>query len=196
MCESQETRYTLLQRAIQNDEEAWREIQEHYQKFIYFFLHKLRVREADLDDIAQEVMIALSTKLSSYDREKGAFRTWLRTVVRNHTLMFFRRESTRSKYTERFQAESVLFNEESSDEFDKQFDTEWEQHVIKIAMDKIKGSFSENAEKVVNLELQGYDVNEIAEKLNMNTSAVYKMRTRIKKSLILQIQEVVRDLES
>jgi len=194
MCQTNKTRYTLLQRAMQNDENAWRELQNHYRNFIYYFLHKLNVRESDLDDIAQEVMITLSSKLENYDPDKGLFRTWLRTVVRNHTLMFFRKESTRNKYNERFQEENVLFNEEASDEFNQKFDLEWKNHILKVSFDKIKSSFSDDAAEIIQLELDGLSVNEIAEKLNKTTGAVYKMRTRVQRSLVIQVKDTIKEL--
>lgn len=40
----------------------------------------------DAQDIAQEILIKLITKLAAYDPRKGLFRTWLYRVTANHVL--------------------------------------------------------------------------------------------------------------
>jgi RNA polymerase sigma factor (sigma-70 family) len=40
----------------------------------------------DAEDITQEVLIKVLTKLASYDPSRGAFRTWLYRIVTNHVI--------------------------------------------------------------------------------------------------------------
>ena len=40
----------------------------------------------DAEDVTQEVLIRILTKLSSYDPSKAAFRTWLYRIVTNHVI--------------------------------------------------------------------------------------------------------------
>ncbi len=40
----------------------------------------------DAEDVTQEVLVKILTKLGSYDASKSAFRTWLYRVVANHVI--------------------------------------------------------------------------------------------------------------
>ena len=78
------TRHTLLQRAIdQNDETAWKEFVSYYQDFIVMVLSKMAVLPDYKDDLTQEILIKLWKNLESYNRERAQFRTWLSTIIRN-----------------------------------------------------------------------------------------------------------------
>lgn len=195
MSDLNKTSYTLLERALTNDDEAWKEIQAFYSKFIYYFLHDLNVRSADQEDLAQDILIKLHKELKTYDRAKGRFRTWFRTVIRNKTLMFYRKEEVLQRYGKQYKEQRALFDESSDDVFNEYFDREWENHIIEQALERVKGGFSENALRLVELEKEGLTVNEISEQLEMAPGAVYKMRTRIQKSIVLQARELIKEYE-
>lgn len=56
--------------------------------FVWRVLRYVGVREADLPDVTQEVFVVVHRRLSSFDAERGALRTWLfgiaQNVARNH----------------------------------------------------------------------------------------------------------------
>ena len=176
MDDLQHTSHTLLGRALNlNDQAAWQELYVSYNKFIYYFLHRMEVNPADLDDLNQQVMVQLTKDLKSYDREKGPFRPWLRTVVRNTTLMHFRKRNTRQKYHDKLQQETTLAPQPDRSDFDHFFDKEWEDYIISQALELIKPDFSENAIRIVELERAGQTVQEMATLLEISTDSVYKL---------------------
>jgi RNA polymerase sigma factor (sigma-70 family) len=57
-----------------------------HQAWIYNIALKMVMDPADAEDVTQEILIKLISKLSSYDEKKGAFRTWLYRIVANHVI--------------------------------------------------------------------------------------------------------------
>ncbi len=57
-----------------------------HQPWIYNISLRMLCDPDDAADVTQEIVIKIITKLSSYDPEKSAFRTWLYRVVVNHIL--------------------------------------------------------------------------------------------------------------
>jgi RNA polymerase sigma factor (sigma-70 family) len=57
-----------------------------YQGWIYNVALKMTLAVEDAEDISQEILIKLLTKLTAYDPDKAAFRTWLYRIVYNHVI--------------------------------------------------------------------------------------------------------------
>lgn len=89
----QGTSLTLLERARDNEPEAWRRIVHLYTPLVYHWCGRGGVRGADADDVLQEVFQAAVTSLENFrrDRPGDTFRGWLRGVTRNTLLLHFRR---------------------------------------------------------------------------------------------------------
>lgn len=82
---------TLLQRARENDPEAWRRLVRLYAPLVEHWCRLAGVRE-DVEDVRQEVFRAVATGLKNFrrDRPGDTFRGWLRGVTRNKLLAHFR----------------------------------------------------------------------------------------------------------
>jgi RNA polymerase sigma-70 factor (ECF subfamily) len=79
-----ETSVTLLARLRDTpaDQSAWGEFVARYGRKIYGWCRHWGLQEADAEDVTQEVLLKLSTKMHdfSYDRS-GSFRAWLKTLT-------------------------------------------------------------------------------------------------------------------
>ena len=66
------TRHTLIQRAQNSrDNETWEEFVDSYKKFIFYMLNQMQVPQNLIDDLAQEILLNLWSKLELYAKEKG-----------------------------------------------------------------------------------------------------------------------------
>ncbi len=63
-----------------------------HQGWIYNVALKMTMDPQDAEDISQEILVKLITKLATYESEKGLFRTWLYRIVANHVLNMKRRK--------------------------------------------------------------------------------------------------------
>ncbi len=73
----------LIARCLQRDEEAWRTLVERYASYVYtIIIRAFGFQGEDAHEVFQESWVAVFEGLRGYRRE-GAFRAWLRQVVRN-----------------------------------------------------------------------------------------------------------------
>lgn len=196
MSEHEQTRYTLLQRACNlDDEQAWKELVEYYRRFIFYILRKLGVEDGDVEDVAQQVLISLSRKLEDYDSSRAKFRTWLSAVIRNTALVYFRKQKSTRNHIQIFGEEYSIDALNKPSEIDQRIETEWTTYIAQLAMERVRTVFQGNAIKVFELSLDGLSAPEIGERTGLQVSSVYTLRKRVKKQLYLEIREIAADLE-
>jgi RNA polymerase sigma-70 factor, ECF subfamily len=81
----------LIARALEHDEDAWRQLVERYASYIYSIaMRGFRMDAEDAREVMQESLIRLYEGLPSY-RGVGPFRAWLRQLVRNCCVVYLRR---------------------------------------------------------------------------------------------------------
>jgi RNA polymerase sigma factor (sigma-70 family) len=80
---------TLVGAARSGDRAALEALVRRHQDFIFNVAHKLVLNPFDAEDVTQEVLIKVITKLGSFKGE-SAFRTWLYRIVFNHFLQMKR----------------------------------------------------------------------------------------------------------
>lgn len=193
---SNQTRYTLLQRACDlHDESAWEEFVGHYRRFIFYILRELGVADGDIEDLAQQVLLSLTKDLSSYDQSRARFRTWLSAVIRNAALVHFRKQKSRQERIRVFGEEQSIDCMDQASDIDQRIEQEWSAYVANLAMDRVRAVFKGQAIRVFELGLDGLSAAEIAEKTELSVSSVYTLRKRVKKRLYLEIRAVVAELE-
>jgi RNA polymerase sigma factor (sigma-70 family) len=76
----------LVAAVVEGDREALELLVARHQPWIYNLAFRMVIVPEEAEDVTQDVLVKVLTKLSSYDPEKGAFRTWLYRVVTNHIL--------------------------------------------------------------------------------------------------------------
>jgi RNA polymerase sigma factor (sigma-70 family) len=75
------------------NETAWRDFHERYRPLIGRWCARWRLQTADADDVSQRVLQRVFASIGTYDRGRGAFRAWLKTVVENAVKDFLRGRS-------------------------------------------------------------------------------------------------------
>jgi RNA polymerase sigma-70 factor (ECF subfamily) len=88
-----ETSLSLLARIRQSaDSESWNRLVDLYAPLIRAWLRKYDVRDSDADDLAQEVLLAVSKDLGKFEHggQPGSFRGWLKAILVNRLRKFWR----------------------------------------------------------------------------------------------------------
>jgi RNA polymerase sigma factor (sigma-70 family) len=75
----------LVERANNGDRSALEELVLRYQAWIYNVAVRMVFRSHDAEEVTQEVLVKVITKLGTFKGE-SAFRTWLYRIVANHVL--------------------------------------------------------------------------------------------------------------
>ena len=76
----------LIDASLKGDRKALEDLIKRYQDWIYNIAFRMVLVPEDAEDITQEIIIKMMTKLSTFDPAKGNFRTWLYRIVANHVL--------------------------------------------------------------------------------------------------------------
>lgn len=93
-----ETSLSLLQHLRQSAQsESWDRLGALYGPLIRAWLRKYDVQESDAEDLLQEVMLAVSKDLASFEHagRPGAFRSWLKSILVNRLRKFWRSRDRR-----------------------------------------------------------------------------------------------------
>lgn len=84
--EAESTDQQLVAAALGGDQKALENLIRCHQPWIYNLAFRMVMVPQDAEDVTQEVLVKVLTKLGTYDSGKGAFRTWLYRIVINHVL--------------------------------------------------------------------------------------------------------------
>src|SRR5580658_6390930 len=87
-----ETRQSLLIRAQTGETNAWKDLTDLYRPLILAWLNRQGVPARDLEDLSQEVLLSVVKHLPRFQHSghRGAFRSWLRTIVCRRTADYWR----------------------------------------------------------------------------------------------------------
>src|SRR5260370_21589551 len=87
-----ETRQSLLLRAQSGEENAWKELPGLYRPLIIAWLNRQGVPARDWEDLSQDILLSVVKHLPAFQHSgnRGAFRSWLRTVVSSRTTDYWR----------------------------------------------------------------------------------------------------------
>jgi len=196
MAPDYKTSYTLIGRALDlDDHAAWQELHDYYENFIIHLMLSMDVQTDDRDELRQTIMIRLTRALRAYNKDRGLFRSWLASLIRNEVITYLRNK--KSFNNSMSSLEVVDTPEELTEEsaLDLYIQKEWKSHMMKIVMERVKNRFRGNAIQVYELGTKGYKPSEIAEQLNLSTTTVYTLRKRVKKFLKSQTESISSNFE-
>lgn len=190
------TRKTLLQRASDRDDEAaWTEFVSYYEGFIRILILKMNVDPDMRDDLTQEILVKVWKKLETYDADRAGFRSWLSGIIRNTVYAYFDTYARRQKKHSLYQYDRETAGMGSVEEFDALFQKEWKVYITKLALDRVRESFSGKAMEVFEMSLEEVPAEEIARRLNMQRFSVYSLKNRVKRRLLKEVEKLRGELE-
>lgn len=196
MSETLRTRYTLLQRARDTDnQEAWQEFVAHYRRFIVYILRELGVLHDDIDDLTQQILLGLTKNISTYDREQSRFRTWLSTVIRNAAYSHFRKQKSRPSRLRVLDEEVPVEALQSSDGVNQWIEDEWATYIANEAMNRVRQAFKGQAVTAFEMSLDGCPAADISKETGLSVSSVYTLCKRVKRRLYLEVRALTAELE-
>jgi len=188
------TSHTLLARALQDhDQDSWEQFFARYQRYIITLLRNLGIGEDELDDVTQDVMLSVWSRLDSYDKSSSKFRTWLASVVRFTAMNARRRMNSRDRAV-REELDSINDRVTDENNFMKSAETEWKNFIMETALDNISSEFSETTIRLFRMSLTTASVKEISQELGVTVDSVYTLKQRVKKRLVQEVYYLQRDL--
>ena len=180
MVEKTNTRITLLHRLRDSDDDSsWAEFVEIYTPLLFAYCRKREIKSQDTADIVQDVFRSVSRAMQGfrYDPDKGRFRAWLFTVLRNTIINHFHKAKRVPVTSRETQLISRLEAHEQDEATD--WDHDYRLRLLNWAMEKIRSEFSErNWSIFTETALNERSPEEVAQEFGMkqNTVAVAKYR--------------------
>ena len=170
------------------DESSWQEFYEMYWRAIYGYALRFGMREADAQDIVQEVFVKIFRQMPAfdYDRGKGRFLSWVKTVTRTTVLDAYRRKNARIegklKAIEPGPDESGLEGIADPDghQISDPWELEWQKSLMAQGLMRVRARVSEITYSAFCLyALDGKSVKDVGEALGIAPSTVYVHSSRI-----------------
>lgn len=183
-----ETRSSLIQRLKATiNGESWEEFFHTYWELIYNVARRAGLSEADAQDIVQETILKVHNSLDrfEYNRKRGTFKGWLRTVTRSRLNDFFKKQQRRPAFNKPLvEAADELQNLEDPEgpEIEKIWDEEWNRNLIQAALSRTKKLSSPKQFQIFKCHyIDEWTVRETCRTLGVNAAQVYMAKQRIGK---------------
>ena len=178
-----ETRQSLLLRAQSGETDAWKDLTDLYRPLILGWLNRQGVPARDLDDLSQEVLLSVVKQLPSFQHsgQRGAFRTWLRTIVCRRTADYWRAQGADTQAQGGSGATAALQQlADPVSELNRQWDEEHDRYVVHCLLDRVEEEFEPiTLQAFRRLALDGVSGAEAAQELGLSVAAVYVAKSRV-----------------
>lgn len=177
-----ETRQSLLRRAQAGETAAWKELTELYRPLILAWLNRQGVPARDLEDLGQEVLLSVVKQLPGFQHSghRGAFRSWLRTIVCSRAADYWRAGDARPRAGGGASAAALQQVADPGSELNRQWDEEHDRYLIQCLLDMVEEEFEPVTLRAFRrLALDGVSGAEAARELGLSVAAVYVAKSRV-----------------
>ncbi len=178
------TSQSLLERLHDRaDDQAWRRLLAVYEPWLRGWLSRHDLQPADVEDVLQEILVAVSDKLPAFEHNgrPGAFRAWLRAILTNRVRHFLRgrrnRQAALSPHPPTDWLDQLADPESA---LSRQWDEEHDQQLVRRLLASIRTEFNPTTWQVFRmLVLEDRPAAEVARQLGLTTNAVYVAKARV-----------------
>jgi RNA polymerase sigma-70 factor (ECF subfamily) len=175
-----ETRQSLLLRAQTGEEDAWKDLTNLYRPLIIGWLHRLGLPARDVEDLSQDVLLSVVKHLPTFQHSgrRGAFRSWLRTIVCSRTTDYWRCTGAGTQASGATASLQQL--EDPASDLNRRWDEEHDRYVLDCLLDLVGEEFEPTTLQAFRrLALDGASGAEVAQELGLSVPAVYVAKSRV-----------------
>src|SRR5580704_7649935 len=182
----------LVGRAQAGDESAFREIVERYQSKVFAIIHGIVRQRNDVEDIAQQVFAKVYLSLRNFDFRSSLI-TWIYKITVNECFDYLRKRKVRKLVYERDLSEDEVRRVENTEpNVDRQApadaDLARRDYVLKL----LTRVSEEERMLLMMKEVEGFSVEELAEKTGMNENTIKVKLFRARQKLVKAAQRLDR----
>src|SRR5947208_3507533 len=186
------TEGALVRRAQDGDESAFREIVERYQSKVFSIIHGIVRQRNDVEDIAQQVFAKVYFSLRNFDFRSSLI-TWIYKITVNECFDYLRKRKVRKLVYESDMSEDEVRRVENSEPVvDRQApmdDTLARRDYVVKLLDRVS---EEERMLLMMKEVEGFSVEELAEKTGMNENTIKVKLFRARQKLVRAAQRLDR----
>ena len=189
-------RVMAAQPVTDEEESAWKRFVELYEPVIRAYAAVEGVPPGDVDDVAQDVFVRLVgiMRRDGYDRSRGRFRTYLRTVMRRVLIDRFRRQTAARVQQhepldeDEAQASDALMQAGAAPPLDAAavFEEKWNRAQFKALLDHVftQTALSDQSRAIYRAyALEGGDTGEVARRFGVKPEVVRQVKSRVNRMI-------------
>src|SRR5262245_49949613 len=172
----------LLRVRDAHDRQAWTQFEELYAPLIEGFARKRGLQEADAADLRQEVLrlVARAVPNLEFDPQRGSFRAWLFTVVRNQLRKFVGKRRRQQQGSGDSGMQDLLEEQPAPDTDEASWDEEYQRRLFRCAAALVRGEFKDQTWQAFwQTGVHGQSAKDVAAALGMTVAAVYLAKSRV-----------------
>lgn len=166
-----------------SDADSWQTLVDEYEPFLQRCLIRFGAPAEEIDDVIQDALIVVHRRIAEYEHNgrPGAFRKWLQAITYNCLRDGLRGRRSRPAPRGGSQFQALMSDLEGGvSELSVQLDREHRQHILAGLLQQVRNDFSAQTWKVFDhLTLREEAPEEVAEKFEMTTAAVYAAKSRV-----------------
>lgn len=174
------------------DQAAWAEFVGRYAPRIYLWCRQWKLQEADAEDVTQNVLCKLATRLRSFQYDPArSFRAWLK-VVTEHALSDFLAERRKPGLGSGDSAVAdVLRSVAARTDLLERLREEFDREVLDEALARVQRRVPPQRWEAFRLTaLEGLSGAEAARRLHMNITTVFTSKCKVQQLVQREIQEL------
>ena len=190
-----DTRDSLLIRVANScDQGAWEQCARIYRPVVYNVARMRGLQDADAQDVAQDVLVAVARALPTWKRrdESTLFRHWLCRIARNTAInMLTRQPKDRAVGGDGGRAEAEV-EQRADGALDSQIEREYRRQIFRQAAEVVRSRADTATWQAFALTMSdGLTIAETAGQLGRSEAVIYAARSRIMRRL----RDTVKELE-
>ncbi len=192
----------LLRLQGEGDEADWEVFYHRYARFILAVAMRYGLQPSQADDLLQETMVELIRVLQrfQYDRKKGTFRGFLRTIVMRKVQRVYRqhKEAIPLEGASGVQENLLaVLEDERADSPLMKMDDQWREAVLEEAIRRLQEGEQVPRQhiKVLVALLNGEKPAEIESRMGVKANAIYQMKHRLVPRLRAEVEQLMEDIQ-
>lgn len=189
-----ETNPSLLVRLRDaRDAGAWSTFVEVYGPLVFSECRRRGLQHQDAEDVTQRVFERSVKGLRDfrYERERGRFRDWLGTIVRNEVYRFGEERSRKSAA----RPGGEHFEDAIAGPVDAEWNDAFQERILQVALERCRPHFEPDTWAAFSaVWIENLPAPDVATKLNMPIDKVYVAKSRVLKRLTGIVEELCEEI--
>jgi RNA polymerase sigma-70 factor (ECF subfamily) len=177
------TSLSLLARARDRDQAAWRRLVSLYYPLVYGWCRQAGLQRADAADVSQNVFESVYRRLASFRhrRPTDSFKAWLRTITKNKIRDWARKRPPEATgFAGLEQRPSAPEHRYELSDADDASDKKESRLLARRALDLLRRDFQERTwQAFIQVTMEGARPKDVAQRLGISVKAVYMARWRV-----------------